>query len=209
MRTLYLDTTSSFLYCGVISDNELTCEYKKNLEKDLSTFALEKISTMFKENNIDKDSIDKIIVVNGPGSFTGIRIGLTIAKTWAWSKNIPIIQIPSLLSMALSSKEETDFVIPLIDARRGYVYAGIYDNNYNEVMKLQYIKLETLKAATEKLGESISYISNDYFDFKTEKYDPDILKIVRNCIAFEPINPHLVDAAYLKETEAEGKLNDN
>ena len=123
MKILYLDTSSSFLYAGLVFDEKLIDQINERLDKDLSKLALSKISKMFIENNITPDEINKIIVVNGPGSFTGVRIGLTIAKTFAWAKQIPIIPISSLEAMALSYEEkEVHYVIPIIDARRNFVF---------------------------------------------------------------------------------------
>lgn len=209
MRILYLDTTSSFLYCGVVDNNNLLFEIKQNLEKNLSTLSLQKIKDAFDNNKIETESINKIIVVSGPGSFTGIRIGLTIAKTWAWSKNIPIVPISSLDAIALSSSKNADFFIPIIDARRGYVYSGIYDSSFNSILKNQYIKLDTLKIAIKNLGDNYTCISNDYFDLECEKYDPNILKIVNFFKDKESVQPHEIDALYLKKTEAEENLEGN
>lgn len=209
MRTLYLDTSSSFLYFGIVDDDKLVCEIKELLGKDLSTLTLYKIENQMNLKNINPNSINRIIIVNGPGSFTGVRIGITIAKTWAWALDIPIIPISSLEAMALSSSTNCNFLIPLIDARRGYVYTGIYDDSYELILKNQYIKLETLKIAVQKLGDSYIYITNDSFDFFCEKYNPNILKIVLNSLNKKSLNPHILDADYLKNTEAEEKLNDN
>ena len=125
MRILYIDTSSSYLYTGIVCDGKLISEVQENLQLDLSKLALPKIAEMFSENNLKPNDIDKIIVVNGPGSFTGIRVGLTIAKVYAWSLNIPIIPITSLEAMACSCEEDR-MLVPIIDARRGYVYGAIY-----------------------------------------------------------------------------------
>ena len=99
MRYLYIDTSSSFLYTAILEDEKVLSEIKEEYEQSLSKMALPRIVSMFEENNLRPDDIDKIIVVNGPGSFTGIRIGLTIAKVYAWSLNIPITTILSLEAM--------------------------------------------------------------------------------------------------------------
>ena len=70
MTILYLDTSSSFLYTGIVKDDRLICEIKEDLGKDLSVFALKKITDMLNENKIQPIDIDKIIVADGPGSFT-------------------------------------------------------------------------------------------------------------------------------------------
>ena len=206
MRILYIDTTTSYLYTAVIEDDKLLTEIKEDFGRDLSCVALKKISEMLTKLNFKPQDIDKIIVVNGPGSFTGIRIGVTIAKTFAYSLNKEIITVSSLEAMALSSKKNTKYIVPIIDARRGYVYGGIYDNLNNVVLKNQHIKLDTLKLACDNLIDDYTYIGNnvDKLDVSNvEEYNPDILKIVNTFKNKEGINPHSVNPIYLKQTEAE------
>ena len=87
MRYLYIDTSSSFLYSGIVSEGKLIASITEQMDNDLSRITLKRISEMFDEANLKPNDIDKIIVVNGPGSFTGIRVGITIAKTYAWGLN--------------------------------------------------------------------------------------------------------------------------
>lgn len=141
MRILYIDTSSSFLYSGIIEEGKLLCEVKKEFGHSLSEEALPEIVNMFNQNNLTAKEIDKIIVVNGPGSFTGIRIGITIAKVYAWSLIIPITTITSLEAMMISNNEKI-IRVPMLDARRRYVFAAIYDENNNNILKPQHIKID-------------------------------------------------------------------
>lgn len=206
MISLYLDTSSSFLYTAIFKDDILLAQVKEKLNNNLSIYALSRIEGMLTLKGISPKDVNKIIVVNGPGSFTGIRIGLTIAKTFAWALSIPIIPISSLEAMALSSEANYDYVIPIIDARRGFVYASIYDNkNNNFIMNEKYISQKTISIALESLSGKICYITNDDIDtdYDVEPYSPDIEKIYKSVKDREPINPHAIDANYLKLTEAE------
>lgn len=212
MKILYLDTSSSFLYTAIMDEKKVIIEIKEKLDRELSTKALPKINEMFEKSNIKPNEINKIIVVNGPGSFTGIRIGLTIAKTFAWAKNIPIIPISSLEAMSLSCDEKKyKYVIPYIDARRDFAFAAIYDTENSEfVMTEKYISRATLEVIMENLPGEITYISNDQIntDYNIIGYNPNILNIVLKNYERPSVNPHAIDANYLKLTEAEEK-NDN
>lgn len=209
MKILYLDTSSSFLYTAVLEENVIIAEIKEKLDNNLSEYTLPRLEGMLKLKNISVDQIDKIIAVYGPGSFTGIRIGLTIAKTLAWAKNIPIVTISSLEAMALSADANYDYVVPALDARRNYLYASIYDTkNKNFIMNEQHISSDTLNIALENLsGNNITYITNDIINanYDVQPYDPKIDKIVEFVKERVPVNPHSVDANYLKLTEAEEK----
>ena len=210
MRTLYIDTSSSFLYSAIVEDNKILGEIKEEYGQSLSEVALSRIVSIFNDNNIKPEDIDKIIVVNGPGSFTGIRIGITIAKVYSWSLNIPITTISSLEAMSLSS-ESQKYHVPAIDARRGYVFAAIYDENNNQVLKPQHIKIEDLKQEMSKLDDYVVITNDEYLDEdfdNIEGYNPNLLKIVNCYKDKEPINPHAINPDYLKLTEAEeSKLN--
>ena len=205
MRVLYIDTSSDYLYSGIIIDDKLVSSIKRKYEKDLSKEALPKIIELFDKADITPKDLDKIIVVNGPGSFTGIRIGITIAKTIAWALNINITPISGLSAMAISCNTNT-YKMPLIDARRGYVYGGIYDKDNNKVIEDSHIELKELLDKSKELGEVTVITNNDLdINIKKESYDPDILKIVKHFEDSNGINPHLVNPIYLKKTEAEEK----
>ena len=106
MKYFYIDTSSSYLYTGVVEEDKVLYEIKEKLDNNLSTFSLYLIEDMFKKIGIVPKDINKIIVVNGPGSFTGVRIGVTIAKIWAWALKIPIITVSSLKAMAISCEKK-------------------------------------------------------------------------------------------------------
>jgi len=206
MKIFYIDTSSSYLYTGIANNQKLLIDCKVNFNKDLSKYTLSEVDKMFKQINLKPDDIDKIIVVSGPGSFTGIRIGMTIAKIFAWSFNKDITTISSLDAMS-ASIEIDKLVVPIIDARRGYVYAGIYDID-KIVLENQYIKLEKLVSYLKNLNKEYVFITNDkklQLD-NLIQYNPDILKIINKYKDKKNINPHLVEPNYLKAVEAEENL---
>lgn len=205
MRILYIDTTTRYLYTGIVEDDHLLSEVKEDFGTDLSKVTLKNISEMLDSVSLKPNDIDKIIVVNGPGSYTGIRIGVTIAKTFAYSLKKEITTISSLQAMAVSSRKDTDYIVPIIDARRGYSFGAIYDKDYNPILKEQYINNDTLNLTLNNLIGTYSIIGN--CSMATEEYNPDILKIVEIFKNKESINPHSVNPIYLKLTEAEEKKN--
>lgn len=207
MKIFYLDTTTSNLNIALYSNGKIIFSYSEFLGNEMSIKVLSIIQELFKENRLKVSEIDKIIVANGPGSFTGIRIGLTIAKVLAWSLNIPIIVVSTIEVMALSYNKDKNYVIPIIDARRGFVYSGIYDIKHNKFyLKEQHINLEQLLVIAKSL-ESVDYISNDKFNIDLIKYVPNFLNIIEKAKNYKETNIHLVDANYLKLTEAEENLN--
>jgi len=209
MRTLYIDTSSNFLYTGIVQDETLLIELQEKLEQNLSRDALPEIASMFDRVNLKPNDIDKIIVVDGPGSFTGIRIGITIAKVYAHTLNKKITTISSLEAMA-TSFDKASYYVPIIDARRGYVYAAIYSKERKEILFPQHIKLSLLEDRLSKLNDYL-IITNDEIKLEGIKvtYKPDILNIVTTFKNRRNINPHSVNPNYLKLTEAEESLISN
>ena len=204
MKVFYIDTSSSYLYAGIAVDKFLVASIKKNFGKDLSKYTISEIAKLFQEASLEPEDIDKIIVVSGPGSFTGIRIGMTFAKIFAWSLKKDITTITSLDAMALVDTDK--LVVPIIDARRGFVYTSIHEKD-KIILKNQYIKLDSLIAYLDNLKKEYLFVTNqDNFDLPSIKYDPDILKIINTYQDKPSINPHLVEPTYLKLTEAEENL---
>ena len=212
MNYFYIDTSSSCLYSGIVCDEKLLGEIKINYGANLSKYTVMEIQKLFNKVKIKPEDINKIITVSGPGSFTGIRIGMTFAKIFAVSLNKEITTITSLEAMAQSINSKK-IIVPLIDARRGYVYAGVYKNG-QIIFKNQYIKLCKLIDYLETLNEEYLFISNDKFDDLENiiNYNPNILNIILFSKNKPSISPHLIEPTYLKLTEAEenlGKNNEN
>ncbi len=205
MNIFYIDTSSNYLYICIQSNNKII-SFSKNYSKDLSKYAMVEIDKLFKKANLTPIDINKIIVVSGPGSFTGIRIGMTFAKIFSWSLKKDITTISSLEAMAASSNIN-DIVVPIIDARRGYVYSGVYKAD-KCILKDQYIELTKLKKFLNNLNEKYYYITNDKnFDLENIlNYHPDFSKIISKYKDKKTINAHFIEPNYLKLTEAEEKL---
>ena len=190
MKYLFIDTCSNNLIISTIINNKIDYFFIDKNNNDTSS----KVMKVIKEAVPDIKTIDKIFVVNGPGSFTGIRVGVTIAKMIGYCLNIPLIKL-SELELLATTKTNTKYNASLIDARRGYVYAGIYDQDLNCYLEDQHILLSDIN-----YPQDCTMI---------EDYDKiDLLKIIKKHVFDEPINPHNLKPNYLKRTEAEEKLDD-
>lgn len=200
MKSLFLDTSSFFVTVALIEDDKVLYLKEEEIKDDMSSRMMPMIRDAFNNVSFKADSIDKIFVVNGPGSFTGVRIGVTIAKVLAWSLKKDIITISSLEYLATTNCD-TDYIIPMIDARRSYVYAGVYNNNLEMILKDQYIKYDDLK----DYFTNSTIISIDELPL-SKKPNLDVLKIVKKHLNDTPLNCHSVNPNYLKITEAEANL---
>lgn len=202
MKILFIDTSTLYLNIAIIEDDKIIFNHKEKVEKDMSSKIIPIIDSGFKKCSFNIKDINKIFVVNGPGSFTGVRIGVTVAKTIAWSLNIDLIPLSSLEFIA-STNSSKKYRVPMIDARRGNVFAGIYDENLFNIFPDQLISYEQLSKKIDESYEQISYhLENNL------KPDGNIIKVISKHLLDTPINPHLLKPNYLKLTEAEEKLND-
>lgn len=209
MITLFLDTSTTKFIVGIYKNFDCLFLDVDNNNNDLSSKVLTTIDNAIKKCDLLLDDIDKIIVVNGPGSFTGIRVGVTIAKTLAWTKNIDILTISSLELLA-TTKSSKEYVVPLIDARRDYFYAGVYLNGKN-IINDQYILRSELLEKIKKITDidNVYFVSYDNID-NLDIHSPELVieKIIKKYSNKKSLNPHSVNPNYLKRVEAEEKLDD-
>ena len=95
------------------------------------------IDEVLKEANINSKKLDAISVSKGPGSYTGLRIGVSAAKGLCFALDKPLISIPTLDALAHQVKMDDGIIVSMLDARRMEVYSAIYDSNYNEIRETQ------------------------------------------------------------------------
>ena len=194
MMYLLIDTSLKYPTVSIVEDDKILYLFHEEINSDMSSKIMPIIDEGFKSINKSIDDIDKIFVINGPGSFTGIRIGVTIGKTIAWALKKDIVTISSLEFMA-TTKVDTNYIVPIIDARRGNVFAGIYDKDLNIIKDDKLINFEELKKSIDSNYTIVSYDLNNV--------DIDVLKIINKYKDDKSINPHSVNPNYLKLTEAE------
>ncbi len=196
MKYLFIDTSANNLIIGIIENNKVIYCFNNSNVSQTSTKVMSVIDEAFAKTNMKVNDIDKIFVVNGPGSFTGIRVGVTVAKIIGYCLNIPIIPL-SELELLATTKTNTKYNIPLLDARRGYVYGAIYDQDLNVYFDEEYILLSQLEKEYPK----------DYTIIDGVNMNVDLLKIIKKHEFDQPINPHNLKPNYLKKTEAEENLD--
>ncbi len=180
MYTLFIDTHGEVITVSLYKDGNVI---KKEQESEYShaVFLAPMIRSILKENNVSFSDIKNIVAINGPGSFTGLRIGLSEAKTIAYSLNIPIYLV-STLDAYLVSDENKDKVA-IIEDNKGYYVKECVDGKLKEEVYLTDISSYNNKYI---VGENL-----------------DIEKIILYALEKESVNPHLVRANYVKKIEVE------
>lgn len=135
-RFLALDSSTASLAVAAMENNELLKEINASGERNHSVHMHPVIAQVIEEAGLTVDEIDGIAVGVGPGSYTGVRMAVTAAKTLSWAKSIPVAGVSSLHAIAWgglssglkdhSTENELHWVIPLLDARRGQAYTALF-----------------------------------------------------------------------------------
>lgn len=180
MKTLFIDTHLNdiiiiLLENGKFVDKRVVCNKKNNSEFMFPTI----------KDLIDGQKIDEIIVVNGPGSFTSVRLGVTIAKTLAFTLNIPIKTISSLEVSSISNNASK---VAINDGNGCYL--GEFDKDFKPSKNFIYVN-------------NSDFINIENKSEYVENYKIDIEKIYEFLKNVEPINAHSVKPLYIKKIGVE------
>ena len=198
MISLFIDTSTKNVSISIVKDNKVLSLIQEEICNEHSKYATSYVKKVIDEANIDANDVDNILVVNGPGSFTGVRIGVTIAKTYCYLIDREITPVSSLKSLAISCSKE-DIIMSVIAANKSSYYVGIYDSNYNNLIDEQCVSNNRL---LELINEYNPYIVSDNFNvlgkYKFNKVNLDILKIVDYYKDKEKVHYHALIPNYLK-----------
>ncbi|MGM8365676.1 tRNA (adenosine(37)-N6)-threonylcarbamoyltransferase complex dimerization subunit type 1 TsaB [Virgibacillus sp. W0181] len=223
MNILAIDTSNYVLGVAVLQNGEVMGEFCTNVKKNHSIRLMPAIATLMNQLDMSPEELDKIIVANGPGSYTGVRIGVTTAKTMAWSLNIPIVGVSSLEALAHQGRLYNSYICPFFDARRKNVFTGLYkweNGQMNQVNNETNISMTDWLAQLEDRNADILFLSPHLSSFNKMIMDrlgehaiiPEATyHITRPAhVAFagidkQPVDVHSLTPNYLRMAEAEAK----
>lgn len=186
MKILAIDTSTTHSSCSVMEDNNIVGDFSINQSMSHNEILLVMVDEVLKKLNIDIEDIDLFVAVTGPGSFTGIRIGVTVVKALAMALNKPIVAVNTLeaLSFGVYSDKKK---IPLIDARGERVYYGVYEgiNNKNIVAPALLTIDELLEEFSDKgefvfVGDCVNLYKDRILENKNFEITPACLN---SCIS--------------------------
>ena len=170
MKILAIDTSSKRCSVCIYEDSHVIINLNNDDEKTHSVKLMPMVDQAFKETGLSLDDISLLACCIGPGSFTGVRIGISTVKAFADVKNIPVVEITSLESLAYNViydnssvntiGEKKTLICSLIDAKNNNVYCGLY--YYNEKMNLIEIFAEDISVTIEKIKNT--FVKNNFSD---------------------------------------------
>lgn len=126
MKILAIESSGITASCAVSIDDKILGEYTLGHKRTHSEKLMPLIERLLSDLEMDVHDIEGIALSEGPGSYTGLRIGAAIGKGLAYSLNIPIMAVPTLMSLAANIYDTCKYIVPVIDARAGRVYSGVY-----------------------------------------------------------------------------------
>ena len=165
MISLYIDTSTKYLCIGIAKDYKVIYKYQQEAIQKQSELTIPILSKALNENNLTLNDVDEVNVTIGPGSFTGIRIGMCVAKVLASMKNIPLKAISSLNSYASLGKK-----IVILDAKAKRVYLGIYNDN-EKVIDETVVEIETFKEMLKDYPDYDVVLDSHLIDLESESID--------------------------------------
>lgn len=164
MKILAIDTSNFALGVALLDGNQVVGEYITNVKKNHSVRAMPAIEKLMQDCDMKPAHLDKIVVAKGPGSYTGVRIGVTIAKTLAWTLQIPLCGVSSLKVLAANGKFFQGYICPLFDGRRGQIYTGLYEASNGQLTTIQadqIIQSSEWAKQLLSLEKDVLFIGND------------------------------------------------
>lgn len=169
MIWLGIETSNSPLSVAVIKDGQLIVEIVENIKLTHSVTVMPTIEEVLAKVKIKPSEIDAIAVSEGPGSYTGLRIGVTIAKTLAWTLNKPLVGVSSLKVVAANANLFNGVICSLFDARRQNVYAGVYRGSQLEsILDDHHYAMEDLLNRLKEFKEPVLFVGMDVIHFKEQ-----------------------------------------
>jgi tRNA threonylcarbamoyladenosine biosynthesis protein TsaB len=164
MNILAVDTSTLVLSVAVLNEQKVLGEKITNLKKNHSVRLMPAIDELLHDLDLSLAEIDLFAVTAGPGSYTGVRIGVTTVKTFAWAQNKPFLAVSTLAVMAMNGFYFPGYIVPLIDARREQVYTSIYEVQSGRLkgkMEEQIVPVDVLLEELKETKKDILFIGDD------------------------------------------------
>ena len=191
MIWLGIDTANAPLSVAIVKDGTTLAEITQNIKLTHSVGAMPAIEELFERVQLKPVDIDAIAVSEGPGSYTGVRIGVSIAKTLAWTLKKPLVGVSSLKTLAANVSMFNGLICPLVDARRQNVYTALYEGTtLEEVMEDTHEHIDELLIKLKMFDRPVLFVGSD-----VELYKEHIEERIGSLALYAPLSQSLPSAS--------------
>ena len=200
MKILAFDTSNKPLSVAVVEDGKVLAHFESTEQKTHSITILPDIKKALAKSNLTVDDIDLIAVAKGPGSYTGVRIAVTVAKVLADTLSKKLVGVSSLELLAADG-DKAHILVPLMDARNDNAFAGVYQNSRDKFVSI----IADHHTSMEKLFDSLKQYHDDQLEFINAT--PRLQELIQNqfpnakIITSENSLPDAAKLAKLAETK--------
>jgi tRNA threonylcarbamoyladenosine biosynthesis protein TsaB len=153
MPILAIDTATLVSSVALATEDNLLAEITLQTKKTHSELLMPHIAKLMDMAQVAKADLKGVAVSIGPGSFTGLRIGLSTAKTLAYALHIPVVGVPTLAAMAYGCPVPGVILAPMLDAQKGNVYQALFEWHQGELKEIQPAIVTEVTAALESLSQ--------------------------------------------------------
>lgn len=197
MKVLSIESSTASAACAVVEDGKLLGEVSLNDKKQHSVILMPIVDSLLKDLKLDIKDIDAFIVSSGPGSFTGLRIGMATAKGLAQANNRPFIGISSLDALAFNLAYTSDIICPILDALRDNVYTALYlfeNGSLKRISDYMAVHIdELISLIKEKAPSQVTFVGDALYKFRNK------LEESFDAVYFAPAHLNLARASSLGE----------
>lgn len=170
MKILGIDTSNQGLGVAIVDGDDIVGNRLGEKSKNHSVTLMPAIDQVVSDAGWSPKEIDRIVVAAGPGSYTGLRIGVTTAKTLAWTLNCELVAVSSLAGIAANSKDFSGLIVPIFDARRDNVYTGAYQWQGSQLLPVIEDKhlpiTQWLAELASMTDQDIRFVGEDVLNFE-------------------------------------------
>lgn len=168
MRILSIDSATECASCAILDDNKLMGEINLNDKKQHSVILMPIVDNLLKSLQLTIKDIDGFVVSKGPGSFTGLRIGMSMIKGLSQGTNKPFVSISSLDALAYNMAYTEGIICPILDALRDNVYTALYSFENGQLIKLtdyMAIHIDELINILKQYDSSVTFLGDATYKF--------------------------------------------
>lgn len=170
MKLIALDSSGLVASVAIVTEGAVLAEYTVNYKKTHSQTLLPMLDEIVKMVGLDLSEVDGIAIAEGPGSFTGLRIGAATAKGLGLALGKPIIPVPTMDGLAYNLFGTDRLICPMMDARRNQVYTGLYEckeDRLNVLIEQKAADVKDMIEEINQIGRSVIFLGDGTSAYET------------------------------------------